>query len=64
MAKNRKIDIAVRKAHKMFYLCSTEQSKTCKEAKAKFLNRYNNTNFSSSTGTWFIKDNISAFFAR
>jgi hypothetical protein len=58
----KKIDLVVKKAGKRFYLCSTTQSKTCKEAVQKFLSRYNKTDYIGTCGTWYIDNNVSGQF--
>jgi hypothetical protein len=37
------------------YLCSTDQAKTCKEAKKKFANRYYNGNVPKELKAYFFK---------
>lgn len=60
---NKKINLIVKKAHKRYYLCSTKQSKTCKEAVAKFLAKYDKTYYQTyNAGTWYIDNNVVAQF--
>ena len=58
----KKIDLLVTINDQVHYLCSTNQSQTCKEAVDKFISKYNQTFYQSTTGTWYINNNVKGYF--
>jgi hypothetical protein len=61
----KKIDLMVKTiTGEWYYLCSTNQHKTCKEALARFLERYNHKVYQSTCGDFRINHNVKAAFSK